>query len=471
MPVASGTAAGRRRGWPPPVWLMVAGLALVLLAVWPTPFGAWVQSFVGPGVRWEDAYQALEAAETNIAGSPVEQERLRLAWAHAEGEPPAGLHVGPRIHRPGTLARLRFETYDARGSLLSAWQIRALVPPLPQIGGVEHPRLGWMECPAECRAELERTSGAQLVRSGEPGIGAEWVLRMPVGTSFDLGARPLVTQDILAPEPYRLGLTSRREEGRTVLEPAAMRVMLLEACPARVRVGTLTRLEFHPFAIIPIPRGLRTVHWVQLDECPSLAEPRVAEAAPGAPPAATPGPGVIRAHRDPATGFGSLRIDEDRLLRAGAPVDYLLRAICRYDPAGDRWSAVPWHYVGVPVRLEPRPPGGGPEAARALVDLPREVALYWVQWTEVPPATLAGRLAGSPEVTPVAHEALVTSGPILCNDVDVGPATGGRVPACVPFPDRAQARLVPAPTPACRQTLSRRPSGASPGPAGLSRPT
>ena len=46
------------------------------------------------------------------------------------------------------------------------------------------------------------------------------------------------------------------------------------------------------------------------------------------------------------------------------------------------------------------------------------------------------------------QKALAVSGPILCNDVDLNPAPG-RVAACVPFADRAEARLVPSSPEAC----------------------
>jgi hypothetical protein len=76
---------------------------------------------------------------------------------------------------------------------------------------------------------------------------------------------------------------------------------------------------------------------------------------------------------------------------------------------------------------------------------PSEVALFWVQWLE--------RVAEdrtSPRET--LREALAPAGPVLCNDVDLAPAPPGRVAACVPFTDRAEARHVPIPREACRQS-------------------
>src|SRR4051812_14615006 len=81
--------------------------ALVLLALvgWAclSPFGGWLQSFFyGTGVRWENAYVALEAAEMNLPRNERERERLLMATAMTEGEQPLGLKPGPRLHPVGT---------------------------------------------------------------------------------------------------------------------------------------------------------------------------------------------------------------------------------------------------------------------------------------------------------------------------------------------------------------------------------
>jgi len=113
----------------------VVVFAIGVAALMRTPFGGWLQSFVyGPGVRWEDAYRGLDAAEP---AGVHDIERRRLAWAQAEDEPPAGLTIGPRRHRPGVLARLRDETFDLAGAPLEAWEVRARVcRPRVRIGAV-----------------------------------------------------------------------------------------------------------------------------------------------------------------------------------------------------------------------------------------------------------------------------------------------------------------------------------------------
>jgi hypothetical protein len=219
-------------------WLAVPLVALAAFAA--TPFGGWVQSFFfGTGVRWENAYTALEAAETNLPQDPRERERLLVAWAQTEGEPPIGMSIGPRLHPAGTLARLHYETLDENGERLEAWDVRALVP---TIGNGEGPF--WREdCHRACAEELARAKGFRLRGSGEPGIAGEWVLRMPVGRTFEVKPSALRTQDILDVSPRSVALTSVAVAGHSAQRPAKILVTLVEACTATVRVGTTMSLE------------------------------------------------------------------------------------------------------------------------------------------------------------------------------------------------------------------------------------
>lgn len=243
------------------VALVVVPLAVVA-ALFATPFGGWVQSFVwGTGVRWEDAYTALEAAETNLPRGPRERERLLLAWAQADNPPPRGMTVGPRLRPPGTLARLRYETLDHEGTPIDIWEVRALVP---NIGNGVGPF--WREpCNKSCNEELARSTGFRLHRSGIPGIAEEWVLRMPVGETFDIAPSPFRTQDILDARERTVVSGSVRVGAQWVRKPARIRVTLVDACAGQVRVGTTMDMQF--VQRLPIPRGLETSRWVQLDGC------------------------------------------------------------------------------------------------------------------------------------------------------------------------------------------------------------
>src|SRR5215813_12720453 len=96
-----------------------AGLLLAHAALVRTPFGRWMSSFTGFGVRWEDPYQALGSPEAfNRGPGGDDRDRVLVANAMAESEPPIGLNTKARIHGPGLLAHLRYETFDADGKRL-----------------------------------------------------------------------------------------------------------------------------------------------------------------------------------------------------------------------------------------------------------------------------------------------------------------------------------------------------------------
>jgi hypothetical protein len=414
-----------------------------------TPFGRWLRSLAF-GVRWQDAYAALETAEASLPRDPRERERLLLAWAQVDGAAPAGLPSGPRLRRAGTVARLRYEALDEVGEAYDTWEVRALVPPLPALDDTSGP-LGRPGCPAECREALAR-GGTRLERSGDPGLAPEWVLRMPVGGALDLGPRPIATQDLFDREPRRLGLQSVRQGDHEILRPAGLRVTLLEACEANVRTGSITHLDFEPSGIVPILRGFRRRWWAQADGCAGLLQPPArAEAAPVLPPPApppvpeplpapkpSPVSPFVHVSREPGTGFLSLRVDEAALERHGRPLSFEARDICRYDAATDRWRLVLWSLPSRRILIQPRAPGEAGAEERVALYLPREAALFRVRWIEA-----------DGDGGPAAREAWLTSGAILCNDVMLGPSPPGRIPACVPFPDHAEARFVPQPPEEC----------------------
>ena len=148
----------------------------------------------------------------------------------------------------------------------------------------------------------------------------------------------------------------------------------------------------------------------------------------------------LRVSREPGTGHLSLRVDEAALERRGRPLFFEARDVCRYDAAADRWRLVVWSLPSRPIRIRIVPRAGGEAGAeeRVALYLPREAALFRVRWIET-----------DGDGGPAARETWLTSGAILCNDVMLGPPPPGRIPACVPFPDRAEARFVPQPPDEC----------------------
>jgi hypothetical protein len=158
-----------------------------------------------------------------------------------------------------------------------------------------------------------------------------------------------------------------------------------------------------------------------------------------------PSAGAISVRRQTKTGWGSVQVDQTMLRR---PVNFLLRGFCKYDPDSRHWQQVPWHLLGLPTRIDPEKPKPGPNYPRVLVSLPEEIALFTVYWTEA-----EAELSGRGPYTPVWREQIVTSGPVLCEDLSMGKAPEGMIAACVPFKESAEARFVPRPDEECGMIL------------------
>jgi hypothetical protein len=424
-------------------WLAIPVVALV--AVYPTPFGGWLESFIyGTGVRWQEAYTVLDTAEANLPRNPRERERLLLLNALGEGEPPAGMRVGPslrpRIHPVGTIARLRYETLDENGAPLDTWDVRALVP---NIGN----GVGREPCLRPCREQVARSKGTQLRRSGTPGITEEWVLRMPVGKTFELGPRPLRTQDILDTRERSVGIGSVRVGERWVPRPAQIRVTLVEACPATVRVGTAMSFEFDN-SMIPLPRGFATSRWVEADGCGKLVP--LPPPPPRPPPqhaqreiAEPPDLRAIVVRRDARTGQVDLKVDETWMRQHDKKVMANVATVCRYDPESDHWRRLPPPNPRLVNSIDPVSPAEARYGERVVYSLPREPGLYWLYWAEQDDGNRSSRRIRW-------RDARVAAGRVLCNDVALGAAPEGRIAACVPFANHAEARFVPEPAKECR---------------------
>jgi hypothetical protein len=428
-----------RRWW----WLLVPLAAIAAIAS--TPFGGWLQSFFfGTGVRWENAYVALDTAEANLPRDARERERQLVVSVLGESSTPRGFKPGPRLHAAGTLARLRYERFDESGAPLDTWEVRALVP---NVGNGAGPF--WREpCGRACRDTIERSKGFRLRRSGEPGIAEEWVLRMPVGKAFELDPQPLHMQDILDGRPRVVPRSSAKVDGRSLPRPSRIVVTLVDACAAQVRVGTTMNFEFS-FDSVPVPRGFVTSRWAQVDGCGKLS--------PLPPPPEEPHARVARAvtvkeapdlraivvHRDGASGRADLRVDEAWVSAHGKPVDFHVDRVCRYDAQAHEWQLQALPDPRRTSRIAPLTPAEAAAGARVAFELPPEPGLFWLRWSESDERERDARAVRR-------REATIVSGPMRCNDVFMGAPPEGTVAACVPFANSAEARFVPPPEKACR---------------------
>jgi hypothetical protein len=107
----------------------------------------------------------------------------------------------------------------------------------------------------------------------------------------------------------------------------------------------------------------------------------------------------------------------------------------KYDHEHEKWVT-----VSLTGRIEKTVIPESQKNSRGLTDplvmvLPQEAGLFWIGWKE-----------GN-----VSHGAFAFSGPVLCNDVSIGPRfKGDKVATCIPFKDHAIAAYVPDPKIHCQ---------------------
>jgi hypothetical protein len=144
--------------------------------------------------------------------------------------------------------------------------------------------------------------------------------------------------------------------------------------------------------------------------------------------AAAPLPsGTIVARREGGSGHQPLMVDEDRLFAHGAPIEFTVLELCRFDDAEDRWRRVALPQQRPSQLIAPLPVAQRHGQARVAQALPDAFGLYRVRWRE-----------GADH-----REALLPVGRVLCEDLIIGPAPAGQVAACVPHAESATARFVP----------------------------
>lgn len=124
------------------------------------------------------------------------------------------------------------------------------------------------------------------------------------------------------------------------------------------------------------------------------------------------------------------------------PVVFHVVKVCRYDAAAGGWQHLPPPDPRPSNRLVPLSPEDASKGDRVAFELPQETELFWLQWGEQGEDNRSSRRIRF-------RDTLVTSGPVLCNDVALGPAPPDQVAACLPYADRAEARFVRSPREAC----------------------
>jgi hypothetical protein len=402
--------------------ILAATLMIALLA------GGGVLYWMLTTVRWQEAYHTLGV---------VDPGPHAIALALADGEAPEGVPTGARVHEYGSLLRIRYEELDAAGEPIARHELRALVPALPLLEGAGG-FLGELECRDRCRQQLAASNATAIVRGGAGGLAEEWLLRLPVGQSFSLGKTDLKIQDIA-------------EEQLRNYSVRPLRVTMLGACKATLRIGTANHLDFQKYP------PLRTTRWLQLEGCadmmnaaPTNEEAGPAPMAPGTADAPSPTPPApvslrkswqdradwesVRPMQDGSQRWATLMVDEDWLAHRGKQrLFHLLRA-CQFNEQTRDWFELPKPEGDAEVSLNkvlPRP-------QRPAFHFPKKSALYFAEWVEIEDG-----------VNGPTHRVTIPSGADSCIEKQLPAAGEHEVVACVPGGAIAETVVVPDPVVFC----------------------
>jgi len=145
---------------------------------------------------------------------------------------------------------------------------------------------------------------------------------------------------------------------------------------------------------------------------------------------------VVYAYRDPANGEGSLKANGYLLYQLGQPREFRLLGVCRYDSERRRWLNITKRMMERATTLKPQKRDSySSKTDEQLVRFDSPIGLYLVEWMED------------------THHVSTTvfSGPVQCNDIDIGEPPKGFIAACVPFPRNGTAMFVPDPEIECKK--------------------
>lgn len=239
---------------------VVAGVASALLP------GDGLLDRLWPCTRTENAYVAFGQEEWTRP-APKLLEPIALAELAIVDERLAErMRTAVRVHRPGTLATLEYVTVGSTDEVLDRWRVRAIVPMLGAGGDLDAE--AWGGAPPNIVSGVEAQGGVILYRSGDTGLPAEVVLRLRVGETIEMAPPDnFGTTDVRDGRRDAIRDPNRAQPASQGTRPVRLRISLVEACAADVRLGRTVQVEYAPFAPVPIPVGLRVRRWVQMTGC------------------------------------------------------------------------------------------------------------------------------------------------------------------------------------------------------------
>ena len=143
---------------------------------------------------------------------------------------------------------------------------------------------------------------------------------------------------------------------------------------------------------------------------------------------------VVYVRRDSESGISSLTARNYLMQQALKPRTFRLLSLWRYDPTTKKWTREnrndekPVEIKIANTRVQ------NWEMDQTVFVLPSVIGLFWLEWSE------DERVVST----------LAVTGPVTCNDLDIGEPPKEMIAACVPSVDSARATFVPDPAIHCR---------------------
>jgi hypothetical protein len=138
---------------------------------------------------------------------------------------------------------------------------------------------------------------------------------------------------------------------------------------------------------------------------------------------------------DKQQGMLTLKANGYLCAHSGEPREFQILRLWRFDPTTEKWSKVELFPTKPVVIRSDKRDIYTEKTDQEMLALTREIGLFWAEWRE------DGHVV----------KTLLFSGPVQCQDLDLSPPPRGKIAACIPFPDHAEARWIPDPGIHCRE--------------------
>jgi len=202
--------------------------------------------------RWEEKpYDRIDGASMDLRS-----EELLRSFMSETGSIPEDVREGTgRVSKQGMMLVFRLEAVDDESNLLEEKGLKLLHPPLTPVadpGSVPRPAM----------SELQ---GVEVREFGFCQLPVDYLIGMKVGgVKLFRNAGKVRFRSFNEAEDIFIGEARTMKEGREACEKPSIRVTLLSAGEADLRLCHWKHIAWDGSGIIPVPKGFVTESWYEL---------------------------------------------------------------------------------------------------------------------------------------------------------------------------------------------------------------